>query len=394
MSGKVVNIIQRREASTLRNEMEKAHTRLRMTPPHMDGDQRIRAVYSKLEPVWVQNEGVTVTLVEKFDYRQLVNPTYEHISFFQVRENNTLTERVEKNNVRFFGQSPEALQKAPIIFKFVDDNEETVHAAIMGNGRGYCFKAQNSENSFQPAIVVEFPPGTSTASIFNYAFEAASESNTKLTSDVDTETKGDIVQQLRTKYRGLQLSSEEEVTKEEAIPILLEWLTTKPDYSKPEQSVYRSTLVNEALQYGRSDPTPAATSSEIDQQWSEFFGVAFNLKNTVNVDKEIGKGFANDIERSLYLKWKDAPDSRKPCWLVARVGAVSGQPVTSIQSVNNRRTGMMKYFADMNTNSKRVKGAHQLITRVMFQKQLTDPSNKCIAFEWCPDSEEFIEKSS
>lgn len=392
MSSKVVNILPRREASTLRNKMEAAHKRLRMVPPHMDDDKRVRKVWGKIEPVWLQNEGVTVTLVERYDYRQLVDPTYEHISFFQVRENNTLTERIKKNKVKFFGELPEALQKSPIIFKFVDDSEETVHAAIVGNGRGYCFKEENSENSFQPAIVVDFPPGTPTASIFNYAFEAASESNTKQSSDVEPEGHRDVVQQLRTKYRGLKLLNKS-VTKKDAIPILLEWMSKKPDYSKPEQASVRTKLVNEALRNGRSDPTPPPADGEVDEQWKGFFGVDFNLDNTTNVDKQCGKGYELDIERSLYLNWKNAPDQRKDAWIVARVGPQNGHAVTAISSVDKGREKMLKYFADMNTNPKRVKGNHQLITRVMFQKQLTDKNNKCTAFEWCPDSAQFIEKS-
>lgn len=391
MSGKVVNIIPSREASTLRKKMDAAHTRARMTPPHKDGDPRLSSVFDSLTKTWMSNEGITAEFVPEFDYRLLINPAgYKNMSFFQVRENNTLTERIEKNRVRFFGQVPEALQKAPIIFKYVEDGE-TTYAPIVGNGRGYCFKAENSQNSFQPAIVFEFPPETDLVDVFEAALDAASKSNTTLSSDIDPEKSGDVVQQLRSKYRTLKMRNEK-VTKEECVPTLLAMLMKKPDYSKEEQSSYRSKLVNEALQLGQSEPTPAPTDDEVDEQWSKFFGVDFNLKSTTNVEKECGKGFPTDIEMSLYRKWKTAPDQQKPAWLVARVGAQSGHAVTSIQAVNLRRKQMLKHFADMNTNPKRVKGAHQLITRVMFQKQLTDSSNKCVAFEWCPDAEEFIDK--
>tara|TARA_A200000113_G_scaffold225264_2_gene245554 strand:- start:2099 stop:3181 length:1083 start_codon:yes stop_codon:yes gene_type:complete len=359
----------------------------------MDDDPRVRAVWGRIEPVWLQNEGVTVEFIEKYDYRQLVDPTYEHMSFFQVRENNTLTERIEKNKVRFFGKSPEELKKSPIIFKFVDDSEEVVQAAVMGNGRGYCFKEENSENSFQPAIVVTFPPGTPTANIFNYAFEAASESNTTRSEDVEPEGQRDIIQQLRTKYLGLQLLGEV-TTKQEAIPILLQWMSKKPDYCKPEQASVRTSMVNVALQHGRSDATPKSADLEIERQWRKAFGVPFNLKNTDKVVKLRNNGYSADIKRTLLNDWESYPaTTRKSAWLVLRVGKDGGHAITSIKSINEKRIVLLKTLKEMNTNSNRVSANMQIVTRVMFEKQLTDPNNKWTAHEWCPDSEEFIKKS-
>ena len=242
--------------------------------------------------------------------------------------------------------------------------------------------------SLQPAIVIKFPSETPLVDVLDAALEAASKSNTNQSSDVEPEEEGDVVQQLRTKYRTLMMRNPK-IEKEECVPVLYEMLMDKPDYDKPEQASYRTRLINTALQLGHSEPTPSPTPDEVDEQWKGFFGVDFNLGNTTNVDKLCDTGYQADIERSLYLSWKNAPDQRKDAWIVARIG----KALTSISSVDKGREKMLNYFADMNTNPKRVKGNHQLITRVMFQKQLTDKNNKCIAFEWCPDSAQFIEKS-
>lgn len=381
----MVHFRDNRDTDVLRSTIHSAHLDLNMVAPFNDTDMRSKNVWGVIEASWKRGD-CQIFFRKDFDYKKLVDPmTYKHMSFFQVRSNHKLQERVKNNKIKFFGAEPEELRKAPIIFKF-DDGGKTIYCPIVGNGRGYCFRSEQVE---MPAIIVDCE-GMAINDVLQFAFEAASRSNESDPDDVEPETQDCYIQQLATKEALLKLANPK-FTSEELESELDSWLSRKVKYSKPESAAHRKSLINKALGNGRADALPDPDEETVERNWKRFFRGGFNMSKTDKVLKIKNNGYFADVERTLYAQWKNRnSSSRMPAWLTLRVGTDTGKAITEVKAVLKGRKKLLDQLTSYNKHPKLEACEFPIIQKVMFVKQLAGDDDYT-AYEWNPDEECFME---
>jgi len=382
----VVHFRDNRDTDVLRSTIQSGHLALGMVAPFNDTDTRSKKVWSVIEARFKKRGDCEISFRKDFDYKKLVDPTtYKHMSFFQVRSNHKLQERVKNNKIKFFGAEPEQLRKAPIIFKF-DDGGKTIYCPIVGNGRGYCFRNEQVE---MPAIIVDCE-GMAINDVLQFAFEAASRSNESDPDDVEPEGQDDYIQQLAAKEVLLKLANPK-ITSEELESELDSWLSRKVKYSKQESAAHRKSLINKALGNGRADALPDPDEEIIERNWKRFFRGGLNMSKTDKVLKIKNNGYFEDVKRMLFNRWQEqTSSSRMPAWLVLRVGKTGGKPITVIKDVLKGRKKLLDQLTDWNKHPKLEACEFPIIQKVMFVKQLAGDDDYT-AYEWNPDEECYME---
>ena len=374
-----------RDVDILRSSLLPEIQKKGMIAPWLDTDTRSQKVWSIFEEAYKQ-ELCTITFNPEFDYTKLVETDYEHMDCFQVRSNELLWERVKENKIKFFGQGAETLKKAPmnVLFK---DGDRTIYASAMGNGRGYCFKEQNSK---QAAFIIDCRE-MKLNDVLELAFEAASVSNETTSEDVEKETPADIAQQLGTHFN-IQRRKNPKISITELTEKGHRFLKGKEEYKRPEHKGTRTDVINKVLENGRSEAIAPPLAEEIDAAWRSHFGMDFNQEKTENVIKINTNGYILDVERTLLGEYKRRPiGDQTPAWCCFTIGASAGKAITSVKKVEKERGNLLKRITeDWNTHAKLVYAGFPTVTKIMFLKQLASgPGYE--AYEWNPDDQCFIQ---
>ncbi len=78
---------------------------------------------------------------------------------------------------------------------------------------------------------------------------------------------------------------------------------------------------------------------------------------------------------------------------VDKSGSSTGKRITSLTTLENRRTSILAYLTQQNLDIRRIEWNHPLHLRVLFPVQLDDPRDKAEAWEWDAKEKHFVKVS-
>tara|TARA_Y100000592_G_scaffold13574_1_gene19147 strand:- start:206 stop:1411 length:1206 start_codon:yes stop_codon:yes gene_type:complete len=366
--------------------------KLGLVAPASDSDQRSQKVWKVLED---HSGPFSVAVDPQFDYTLLMPTDHEDIDFFQVRDNSQLSKRVSELIEKFYGPDSEPLKRAPIIIKYIGEDGNMIHGAIVGNGRGYCFKKKKDK---KPAIIVDCTE-MSPSDVYTLAFNGASRSNEDDNDSVDKEVFKDFVQQCLTYIKTLE-KKRGPISFEDKKKSMYEFLSGKYALSRESSKPYINNIINFALKDGRSASLPTPSDVEIDSVWKSFWnGQSFDINKNDTVLKIKNNGYFDDMKRTILKEWLDrVPDEvtkvRKPCWLAIRIGSSeSEKPITSHDKIKTERKRMIGLFNGFNSNPNCKLGGVHIVKKILFLKQLVSEADY-EAWEWDEDMEQFVRVGS
>ena len=189
-----------------------------------------------------------------------------------------------------------------------------------------------------------------------------------------------------------------------------DYLKTKSETKGESKKSYRSFIIRAAFNDDAESPlgqTYDASEEEFTKVYESIWGTLPKMMEPSSEDSQKGTVLnwrISDSHQQLLLKsvgymftlgeLGTVPTFRKALHVFPTVGALGhGTRTTNKETISKEKTKALEWMKEYNLNPVAINGNWPIIKRILFVKQLTSGADY-VAYEWCEESEDFIEKSS